>query len=242
LQSEKLAAMGQLAGTIAHEFRNQLGIMRNAVYYLKLKLPAAEEKVKKYLNILEEEVIETDDIIENMLTFARTKRPEFQTVNLNDLILTSIEKAAIPDFIELSVNVDQLHAGIDADPRLLSRAFVNILKNAVQAISGSDKTERRIKISSVKDGDWVKICFKDSGRGMSEENRKRLFEPLYTTKARGAGLGLVTVRIVTEGHGGVIDIDSGVGEGANVIIKLPVKRSVSTKTDWIKYDNGANAT
>ncbi len=242
VNNEKLAAMGQLAGIIAHEFRNQLGIMRNAVYYLKMKLSTAEEKVKQYLDILEEEVIETDAIIENMLTFARTKRPEFGKVNLNDLILTSIEKADIPGSIELSVNVDQLQAEIDADPRLLSRAFVNILRNAVQSIDGSGKTENQIKVSSIKDGDWVKIGFKDTGRGMSEEDRKRLFEPLYTTRARGAGLGLVTVRIVTEGHGGAIDVDSKVGEGANVVIKLPVKQSESINSDWIKQKNGTNVT
>lgn len=215
--SDRLAGIGRMAGVIAHEFRNQLGVIRNVSYFLKMKISDKDEKVRRHLGILDEQVMETERIIANILNFSRSKHPELQKTELRSLLLSSIDKVTIPRGIELAADLGE--AGfIQADPVQLGGVFVNMLLNAVQAMEESGK----LLISVEKKDNYVNIIFKDSGCGIKEEDRKRLFEPFFSTKARGTGLGLATAKGIVEAHGGGIKVESERGKGTTVIIRLPL--------------------
>jgi PAS domain S-box-containing protein len=216
--SERLASIGRMAGVIAHEFRNQLAVMRNVVYFLKMKLKDKDEKVTKHLLILDELVSDTERIIENILTFARKKQPELEKIDLKNLLLESIDKVKIPEGIALTTQIGQLPL-LDGDPLQLGGVFVNIILNAIQAMGEKGKVQVRV----IKEGNYVNITFHDTGKGMKEEDKIRLFEPFFSTKPRGTGLGLATAKIIVEAHGGSINIKSDYGEGAAVIVSLPMK-------------------
>ena len=215
--AQRLSGIGMMAGVIAHEFRNQLGVIRNAAYFLKMKITDKDEKVKRHLKILDEQVMETERIIENILIFSRTKKPELQAVDLKDILLTSLEKVVIPEGIELSTHIEDQPL-LELDPLQLSSVFVNIILNAIQAMG--EKGKLLIKVTKVNN--YANIIFSDTGKGIKEEDKKRLFEPFFSAKARGSGLGLAMARIIIEGHRGTINLESEYGKGTSVIIKLPM--------------------
>lgn len=217
--SEKLAAMGKVAGIMGHEFRNQLSVMRNSIYFLKMKLPDADEKIKRHLAILEGQAIETNSIIENILMFAATKHPEFKAADLKNILLTSINKVRISEKIKIINQIDEDLPEIQADSIQLAQVFVNIVKNAVEAM----KEEGRLTIAASRIGDFINIQFEDTGPGIKAEDKMRLFEPFFSTKANGTGLGLVISNSMVRAHGGSINIESEEGKGTAVIIRLPVK-------------------
>lgn len=218
--SQRLSGIGRMAGVIAHEFRNQLAVIRNTVYFLKMKITDKDEKVMRHLEILDEQVTETESIIANILAFSQNKQPELKTVDLRSLLLASIKKVTIPEGIELTGHIGDFPL-LEIDPVQISEVFVNIILNAIQAMGEKGK----LLIQAAKINNYVTIVFKDTGGGIKEENRARLFEPFFSTKARGTGLGLATARIIIEGHGGSINLESEYGRGTQAIIKLPLKSS-----------------
>ena len=215
---KRLAGIGRMAGAIAHEFRNQLGVIRNSAYFLKLKLETKDEKIKRELEILDEQVVETSAIIENILIFSKTKHPEFQRINLKDLILKSASKLKIPEGIKLSLDDIADDFMVKADPLQMGGIFVNVILNAIQAME--EKGSLLIKVEKINN--YVTIIFTDTGAGIKAEDQKKLFEPFFSTKARGIGLGLATAKLIIEAHHGSIAIESDYGKGASVIIKLPL--------------------
>lgn len=221
IQAERLAAMGQLGGTVAHEFRNQLGVMRNVAFFLKLKLKDSDSKILKHLKILEDEIIQTDKIIENILMFARSKEPDCKVILIKDLLDESIEKAVSKKSgcSNYTLEIDDDVEIIEGDYLQLLQVFVNLIGNAFEATSIDDGI---VKIHVTKEADFAVFQIADNGCGMSDEVIKRIFEPLFTTKARGAGLGLPTVKILIERHNGVLEIDSSEGVGTSVIVRLPL--------------------
>lgn len=220
VEAEKFAAMGKVSGIIGHELKNQLGIMRNAVYYIKLKLQNTDEKINKYLNMLDDEIVEIDRTIENILTFAKTRQPEFKNVDLKTLLLDVIEKIPIPKGITLTTGIEDNLPEISADQLQISRVFINILLNALDAM----KKEGKLDISIKHINGNIFIRFKDTGSGINEENISKIFEPFFSTKTKGTGLGLVTSKMIIEAHGGNIEIESAVNKGTSVVIKLPINQ------------------
>ncbi|GEM_PF-3414086 len=218
IQSEKFATIGKLAGMISHEFRNELGVMRNAAYFIKMKMKGQDEKIMNHLNILEDRIQETDRIIENIMSFAKTRQPNLSNTNLAELIYASIGKVKIPPNIKIVTEIEKNLPSIQADEVQLSRAFVNVILNAVQAIQ---EQGGEIRISANRENDYVRILVEDNGPGIPDEDREHLFEPLFTTKARGAGLGLATAQLLIESHDGTINIESEWGKGTTVGIRLP---------------------
>lgn len=216
--SERMADMGRMAGVIAHEFRNQLGVISNAAYFLKMKVETSDEKVRRHLDIIEEQVAQTGIIISNILNFSRTASPRLEKADLGRIISRSLEKVPAPAGIEVILNQDKLPL-LDLDPVQIESVLVNIILNAFQAMG--DKGSLVINASHTDK--YVNLVFKDSGKGIKEEDKKRLFEPFFSTKARGTGLGLASAKIIIERHAGTISIDSKPEQGAAVIINLPVK-------------------
>ena len=215
--SERLAAIGRMAGVIAHEFRNQLGVMRNVAYFLKIKIDTKDEKILRHIEILDEQITETERIIENILTFARSKEPKVQRVDLDELLKASLDKVKIPEAIKVTTHIETLPL-LTIDPLQLGGIFVNIILNAIQAMGQRGV----LNIEGTKSDNYVTIIFRDSGEGIKDEDKKIIFEPFFSTKPRGTGLGLSTAKIIIEKHGGSINLESEYGNGAAVIIRLPI--------------------
>jgi PAS domain S-box-containing protein len=218
--AERLAVIGRMANVIAHEFRNQLGVIRNAVYFLKMKIKEKDEKVKRNLAILDEQVSETEEIIENILTFSRTKQLRLEKIDLKNLLESSIAKVSVAEGIVLTTQIGQLPM-VEVDPLQMGVVFVNIILNALQAMGDSGK----LLIQLTKEDSYVMITFSDTGKGIKEEDKIHLFEPFFSTRPRGIGLGLATTKVIVDSHGGSIRIESEYGKGTSVVVRLPLKNT-----------------
>ncbi len=215
---EKLAVMGEFAGIIGHEFKNQLGVMRVSVYFLKMKLTPNDEMQIKHSNILEKQIIETDRMIENILTFGRTRKPELHSLDINKIIAASLEQARIPEKIVIVNQTDDNLPVIQGDEIQLGRVFVNMLLNAIQAMTGKG----HLSLTVVRKNEFIHIQIADTGSGISAENKAKIFEPFFSTKTNGTGLGLVSSRYIVEAHGGSIEVESEIGKGTVMTVKLPI--------------------
>lgn len=215
--SERLAVIGRMAGVIAHEFRNQLGVMRNAAYFLRMRIETKDEKVIRHLEILDEQISETERIIENILAFSRTREPQLQRVDARELLKAVLDKVKIPEGIKVDIAIERLPP-LEIDPLQLGIVFFNIILNSLQAMGGGGA----LHIRGTKADNYVILIFKDSGEGVKEGDKKRIFEPFFSTKSRGTGLGLATAKIIIEKHKGSINLESEYGKGTAVIIKLPI--------------------
>jgi len=179
---------------------------------------------KPSMDILEKEVATSERIISSLLGFARPKPPIRRKVDINQVVQEALSRTTLPENVEVVSELDETLPTILADPDQLAQVFGNILLNAVQAmpeggrlvIQTSEVSERLPK------SEWVAISFTDTGVGISAENLKKLFEPLFTTRAKGIGLGLPLVKTLVEGHGGTIEVESEVGKGSTFTVKLPV--------------------
>jgi PAS domain S-box-containing protein len=225
IRQEKLAVLGQLAGGVSHELRNPLGAIKNAAYFLNMVLEEPEPKVKETLEILEKEVDTSERIISSLLDYARPKPPVRRKVDVNDVVQEALSRAVVPEDVEVVSQLDEALPSILADPDQLAQVFGNIVLNAIQAMPRGGQLTVKTAVSGRGDPrgrPWVAVSFTDTGVGIPEENLGRVFEPLFTTKAKGIGLGLAVVKTLMEGHGGSIEVESTVGEGSTFTVRLPL--------------------
>ncbi|MBM3238976.1 hypothetical protein FJZ31_22005 [Candidatus Poribacteria bacterium] len=218
VRQEKLAVLGKLAGGVSHELRNPLGIIKNAAYFLNMVLKEPNPEVKKIVEILEKEVTRSEGIISSLLDFARPKPPIWQQVDINELIRDALSRITVPENVEVVSQSDEALPNILADPGQLGQVFGNIILNAIQAMSGGGRLVIKSEIQSPQ---WVAISFADTGMGIPEENMGKIFEPFFTSKAKGIGLGLVIAGALVEGHGGKIEVQSEVGKGSIFTVRIP---------------------
>jgi len=223
IQSERLAAMGQMIGGFAHELNNPLTvILGNAELLQELEL---SESARKPIAALRQEARRAADIVQNLQYFARPPAPGRSQVNLNELVQRTMQMQTYP-LRKSNITVDFLPEptipAIVADPNQLMQVFLNLLLNAEQAIRESrDKGTIRVRIGRTPDSVWV--VFQDDGPGILPENLTHIFDPFFTTKrpGRGTGLGLSICKTVLREHGGNIEAASGPGGGAVFTITLP---------------------
>jgi signal transduction histidine kinase len=212
---------------VGHELRNPLGAIKNAIYFLNMVLEEPEPEVKETLEILQKEVATSERIISSLLDFARAKPPARRKVDLNHVIKEALSRTAVPENVEVVSQLDETLPIILADPDQLGQVFGNIILNAVQAMpEGGQLVVKTSEVSEkLPKSEWVAVSFADTGVGISEENLDKLFEPLFTTKAKGVGLGLAVVKSLVEGHGGNIKVQSEVGKGSTFTVRLPTKEA-----------------
>jgi PAS domain S-box-containing protein len=227
IRKERLAVLGQMAGGVGHELRNPLGAISNAAYFLSMVLEEPEPEVKETLEILQKEVKTSEMIISSLLDFARAKPPTRRKVDINDVVQEALSRATVPENVEVVSQLDETLPIILADPDQLGQVFENIILNAIQAMpEGGQLVVKTSEVSEkLPKSEWVAISFADTGMGISQENLNKLFEPLFTTKAKGVGLGLAVVKSLVDGHGGTIEIQSKVGKGSTFTVRLPTKEA-----------------
>lgn len=204
IRTERLATIGQLGASVGHELRHPLSVISNSVYYLNMRLRNADEKLKKHLRIMEREITVTDKIISELLSFTRGKRPSLQKAQVNTIIQDALSRIMVPEKVTVVTELAEGLPSLMADSDQIEQVFINMISNAVQAMSN----EGRLEIATRMDDGFVVTEFTDTGCGVSEENMKKLFEPLFTTKATGVGLGLVVSKRIVEAHGGSIEVES----------------------------------
>ena len=226
-QNEKLSALGLLAAEVAHEIRNPLTVMKMLYHSLDLKFPASDPRTKD-AQIIGEKMEHLNKIVEQILAFARTTEPDFQKTNLNEVIeeLGLLVRHKLRNHgISFVPKLDPALPDILADAPQLEQAFLNLILNAVEAMPKGGKLTVSSRVETGADGetDRVIVEFKDTGAGMTEEQRRRAFTTvLATTKAKGTGLGLAIVARVIETHRGDIKIKSRLGHGTTFSVSLPV--------------------
>ena len=215
IQATQLAILGRLSSTIAHEMRNPLSIIGNAVYLLEKKCQG-DKKIKKYIDIIHEELKHANDVINEILEFTRLKDPVKTSVDLQATLDLIFERYFNAHNIKYSLHLLPEPFIIMADPRQLVMLFANLIKNSVE----SKPEGVRIVISGKKIGNEAIIHFCDNGPGIPDDIREHLFEPLYTTKTKGTGLGLFLCKMIVERHGGSIQLLSH-EKGTCFEIKFP---------------------
>lgn len=221
-RSEHLASLASLAAGVAHEIRNPVGAIRNSIGLLKRDLRLDGED-KRLMEIVIEESERLDGIITDFLGFARPKKPLFSEVYLKDIwdeVITLLEKDdRWNDKIKISKEYQSLPT-LFADPDQMRQVSWNLLLNAVQAMPEGGTIE--VRLVNRPQEKMVEAVLSDTGYGMSKEVLDKVFEPFWTTKSQGTGLGLPIVHRIIEGHNGLIDIESREGKGTTIKINLPV--------------------
>lgn len=220
VQSEKLAALGQLATAIAHEVRNPLGVIRSAAQGVAETLPAGEEDGKRACTFIQAEIDRLNSVISSLLAFARPLRVSPRTVTVQGL-LDSALLLARQELDGKRVRVrrrdPETLPPVVADPDLVSQVLLGLLANAAEQMSGGGE----VSLEACAADGMVEITVADSGPGVPEELRARIFEPFFTTRRRGTGLGLAIARQIIEAHGGQIDVGDRHGGGARFAVRLP---------------------
>jgi len=246
VRNEKLSILGQLAGSVGHELRNPLGVMNNAVYFLKTVLPESDETVREYLNMIKGEIDNSERIISDLLDFSRTKTPQIRPITAHELLSISLGKCSIPENVDIEMDIPDALPLLTIDPFQMTQVFQNLITNACQAMpKGGELTisarivlRSKFQVESPEetniehrtlnlepDRDFIEITVSDTGEGISPENMTKLFQPLFTTKAKGIGLGLVASKRLTESNGGNISVESRQGEGTMFNVLLPCERA-----------------
>jgi len=225
VRKEKLAVLGQVAGSVGHELRNPLGVMSNAVYFLQTVLSDADETVKEYLDIIKIEITGAERIVSDLLDSVRTKPPHPATVNVGILIDQTLRKCTVPSNVAVELDVTDKLQPVQVDPQQMQQVFRNLISNGVDAMPEGGTLE--IATSEDREANTVTVSIRDSGAGIAPENLARLFQPLFTTKARGIGLGLVVVKNLTQANGGSVTVRSEPGKGTEFDITLPAAEAIN---------------
>jgi signal transduction histidine kinase len=217
LKKERLIVLGQLAGSLAHQIRNPLGAISNAVAVLRRQLggqttPAMDQA----LDIAQEEVWVANRIIADLLAYSKIRPPAQRSIGVQELVDTVLGRETVPEGVKIDQRLG--NERVYVDPGQVSDAIANVIRNACEAMDGRGT----LTIASRRDDDSVELSIADTGVGISQEEIALLFEPLITSKPLGIGLGLTTARALVANQGGTLDCEGEPGKGARFMLRLPI--------------------
>ncbi len=222
VQRERLAALGELAAIVAHEIRNPLGAVFNAIGAIRHQAEAGKgTRLATLLAILEEEATRMNDIVGDLLDFARPVSPALRPEHIESIVTEALETATHDAIgpVKVEYDVDESLPAVPIDGRLLRQAILNIGLNAVQALGARGGT---LTLRMKQDGAAVAIEITDTGPGIAAEHQTRVFEPFFTTRASGTGLGLTVVKRIVDVHRGETTLRTQPGKGTTFVVRLPV--------------------
>jgi two-component system sensor histidine kinase HydH len=215
VKTERLSAIGELAARLAHDLRNPLSVMKNSLLLIRHKYGTNLESMNDFDRI-DRSVSRMSHQLENVMDFVSIRKLSTSEKSLNGILKNAVEKSNIPDSIK--VNLPSYDIVLNCDSEKIEIVFDNILVNAKQAM-GDFGT---INIRTSRDENLAKIEFSDSGPGIPEDVLPKIFEPLFTTKQEGTGLGLPSCKSIIELHGGNISVKTELGKGTTFTITLPI--------------------
>ncbi len=222
VRQTRLATIGQLVSSIAHEIRNPLGSIRNATYLLQRKLARQFSDLTKYVKIIDQEVDTASQVIEDMLEMARSKPPIALSFDLSQMVRDEFERIGVSDSVRLDLVCDPNPFVLVADRGQIRQVINNLLSNALQAINGNGE----INVELQRNHEHNLILVKDNGPGIEPQFHGTVFEPLFSTKTKGCGLGLAICRQIVERHDGEIFLESATPTTDTVFcIRLPHGRT-----------------
>lgn len=227
VRKERLAVLGRLAGGVAHQIRNPLGVIKNAAYVLERWIRSApvndgKTDASHAVEIIHDEVERANQIIKGLMEYARVRAPLRTPQNVEDLVRVVLSRISVGPGITVRLSVSAVpQVVVDRDQ--VCAALENVLRNACDAMlhGGVLTVDAKVAPAEPGRGPGVHLGIEDTGAGIDPELRDRLFEPLLTTKAMGLGLGLVTARTLIEGQGGSIVCERSTGPGARFLMFLP---------------------
>jgi len=232
VSKEKLAIMGTLSAMVSHEIRNPLGTIRNTIFNIKQLVSKNNYDLEPELDRIERNVVRCDHIIEELLDFTRLQEKNFEPVNIDPWLNELIDEQSIPEAMTVTINL-KAQVVVHIDNESFRRAVINVIQNGIQAMT---KTKSGKKSEHFKQKDMkltvesrvhqgrLELVITDNGEGIPQANLDKIYEPLYSTKSFGVGLGLPIVKGIMEQHLGGIEIDSQVGTGTKVTLWLPTKK------------------
>jgi PAS domain S-box-containing protein len=222
LKTERFAAIGELSGMIGHDLRNPLTAIKNAAYYLDRKQSTSmDEKTKEMFKVINSSIEHANKIITNLLEYSKEITLEIEEAtpkSLLDYILLMIQ---IPSNVKILDRTED-EPTIWVDSNKIERVFINLIKNAIDAMPERGTLE----IRSRQIGEDIEFTFTDTGAGMSEQTKAKMFMPLFTTKAQGMGFGLAICKRIIESHGGKIEVESEQGKGTTFTVTLPIEQKL----------------
>ena len=219
-QSDKLAALGQLAATIAHEVRNPLAVMRSAAQTLTETLPPAGGESRQASEFIIAEIDRLANVVNSILAYARPLQVSARPVTVDELF----DRAALlarDDLAARGVHIERADVAalpaLHGDADLICQLLLGLLGNAADSMLAGGT----VRLAASSERGVVQLHVTDSGPGVPAELRERIFEPFFTTRPRGTGLGLAVARQIVEAHGGRIEVGDAAGGGARFTITLP---------------------
>lgn len=221
-RSERLATLGQVAGGVAHELRNPLNVVKTSLYYLNSARDPSPEKRAEHMRRIERNVARANEVITTLTNFARFPAPDLQPFSLQECAHDALDDCVVPEGIEVDF---QFQAGLPralGDRSQIRIVLGNLIRNAVDAMTSADG---RLCLGGSRDEGELSVSVTDTGVGISPANLARIMEPLYSTKARGMGLGLALARMIVERNRGSLRVASELGKGSTFTVQLPAADS-----------------
>lgn len=233
-RAEQLASLTTLAAGVAHEIKNPLGSISIYVQLIEKIIKKNMDNdcqcykdFREYSDIIKEEITRLEDTINSFLFSVRKLELNIEDININELILSTVSflKYEIEkNNINLDIKFDIDNLILKLDEKYIKQSLINIIQNAIDAMSDNDDKKKEIYIKLKTIDNYAVISIKDTGTGMKDETLNKIFEPYFTTKRHGTGLGLTNVVRIIEAHNGNITIESEYGKGSEFIIKLPLQQ------------------
>ena len=219
-RADRLSALGELSAGMAHEIRNPLGSIKGAAEILRDDY-APDAPKQEFIQILLKETDRLNYIVQEFLSFAKPKQPELRQTDVNEVlesVLTLTAQQMKKSGVKMEKRLEPSIGKRNLDADLLKQAFLNLILNAIQAMDKGGV----LTIESVLSGGAIEVSISDTGAGISDENRKKLFSPFFTTRKDGTGLGLAITHRIIENHRGRIDVASEPGKGTRFLVRIPV--------------------
>jgi len=237
-QSRRLAELGEMAARVAHEVRNPLNAITGAAHFLSTEY-AADETLQKFTSLIKRQSVRVNQVASDLLYMSKPLRTRFSDINVNAVFDQALDSLCEP-LRDQGINVTYDLAAdlplIQADELQIEQVFHNLLRNAVEAMPQGGAL--RLATARVRDDERVEIVIQDSGPGVPEKDRERIFQSFFTTKIKGTGLGLTIVQRVLRNHNGDISVEQPEGGGTRVVVRLPIENELNIPAVESRADKG----
>lgn len=223
LRVERLAGAGQLSAGVAHELRNPLAVIETSLFILNERI-GSDPRTQRQLKRIGEQVAIATAIVNDLLETVRDRPLAAERVDLATVARDALGRVPRPSNISVDLALPEGVAIVEGDPRKLAQVVVNLLSNAVQALSAPDVEAPRLALTVSAVGVHARLDVDDNGHGIASEALPRLFDPLFSTRPDGTGLGLALSRRITEAHGGALTAENLPSRGARFSLRLPLRK------------------
>jgi signal transduction histidine kinase len=228
-KQEKLASVGQVSSNIAHELRNPMAAIRNSTYFLRLK-NNGDAKTSHHLEVIDRELSRSDDVIQRLLEITKGEAIRKEPTDLLELAREAMKYSNVTGSVSLSLSFNPKYFSVNLDRILFKQILCNLFLNAIQAMPDGGKINL---VTSKLENGQVLISISDQGIGIAKKDIKKIFDPLFTDKEDGVGLGLSLCRELVTRHGGTIEAKSERNQGTTIEIVLPAEDSKTVKATHV---------